>query len=169
MRSGASVANSEMPLKTYFGEPGVKSAMSFVVDRQVRCQDEEVVYPVGEVQVADEGPHEARFADARGERKANRWELPLEILRRGKFAVDGRQCRGDVDRLGRAGDFCDPVEDFERLPLGGRRLSRPEMALTWRFIVRPPLQTMTADRRAAEPWAGFRRAGCSHLSRIRNG
>ncbi|MCY1310081.1 hypothetical protein D9M70_602390 [compost metagenome] len=42
----------------------------FVVDRQVGREHEEVVYAVGQMQVGDEGSHQARLAHACCQRKA---------------------------------------------------------------------------------------------------
>ena len=64
------MANSPMPLNTYFGVFGVKSVISFVVDRQVWCEHEEIVDTMRQMQVSDKGAHQARLADTRGQRKA---------------------------------------------------------------------------------------------------
>ena len=42
MNSGGFAANSAIPSKTYFGSVGRKVGNEFIVDRQVRCQHEEV-------------------------------------------------------------------------------------------------------------------------------
>jgi hypothetical protein len=63
----------------------------FVVDGQVRRQHEEVVDAVRQVQIADESTHQPRLAHARGERKAQRGEVALEVRDRRKLAADGLQ------------------------------------------------------------------------------
>ena len=67
-----------------------------VVDRQVRRQNEEVVDAVGQMQVGDEGPHQAGLAHARGEREAQRRELLLEILQGGEFCFQRGENGRDI-------------------------------------------------------------------------
>ena len=50
-----------------------------VVDRQVRCQNKEVIDTVRKVQVADECAHEPRLAYTGGKRKAERRKLTLKV------------------------------------------------------------------------------------------
>jgi hypothetical protein len=57
-----------------------------VVDRQVGRKHEEVVDAVRQMQVGDERPHQAGFADARGEREAQRRKLTLEVFQCGNSA-----------------------------------------------------------------------------------
>jgi hypothetical protein len=51
------------------------------VDDQVRRQDEEVLEPVGQVQVSDECTHQPGLADTGRHGKAQGRELPLEGLK----------------------------------------------------------------------------------------
>ena len=114
MIAGASVANSAMPLKTYFGVLGVKSVIELVVDGQVRRQDEEVVEAVGEVEVADERAHQARLADAGRQRKAEDGKFPLEVRDRRKLASNGVEAACESASFLRRHDLRDPVEDLQR-------------------------------------------------------
>ena len=116
-----------------------------VVDRQVRRQHEEVVDAVRQVQVGDERAHQPGLADAGGEREAERRKLALEVGDRRELAADGRQrwlrcrrpCSGGAISVMRS-----RISSERRW--GGRRLRRPAMALTWRFMA-PPLSAV--DRR----------------------
>ena len=73
------------------------------------------------IEVGDERTHQPRFPDACGKRKAQRWELPLEVLNRGELALDRRQSCDRVGILRQLDDLADTSQDFERVPLG-----RPE-------------------------------------------
>ena len=128
-----------MPLKTYFGVFGREVGDQLVVDRQVRRQDEEVVDAVRQVQVADEGAHQPRLADAGGQGEAERRKLALEVRDGRELALDGRQGGSDVRRPCPGGTISvmrSRISSERRC--GGRRLRRPAMALTWRFIVPAP-------------------------------
>ncbi len=89
----------------------------FVVDRQIRRKDKEVVDAVCKMQVADEGTHQPCLADAGGKREAQRWKLALEVRHRREFAANGFQRGSDVRALLGRHDFGDAVENFQRVPL----------------------------------------------------
>ena len=96
-----------------------------VVDGQIGGEDEEVAEAVGQVEIADEGPHEPGLADAGGQREAERWKLPLEVGHRRELAADGLQGGLDVRPLLGRGDLGDPVQDLQRPPLGWAQAQPP--------------------------------------------
>ncbi|OPY77479.1 MAG: hypothetical protein A4E70_02589 [Syntrophus sp. PtaU1.Bin005] len=100
-------------LEHVFRRVGREIGDELVVDGEVRREDEEVVDAVGQVQVADEGPHEPRFPDAGREGKAQRGKVPLEIRHGGKLALDGRKLGAQNGLLARRGDLHDAVQNFQ--------------------------------------------------------
>ena len=50
----------------------------FVIDRRVGGEDEEIFGTAREIEIRDERAHQPRFADAGGEREAERGEVPLK-------------------------------------------------------------------------------------------
>jgi hypothetical protein len=88
-----------------------------VVDGQIRCQHEEVVYAVRQVQVRDKRAHQPRLANAGGQGEAQRWKLALEVRDRWKLAADDRQRSGRIRGLSWRHDFGDAVEQLQRAPL----------------------------------------------------
>ena len=132
-----------------------------VVDGQVRRQDEEVSDAVGQVQVGDEGAHQPRLADAGGQREAERRELALEVRRpSGNSALD----RSRAPRRGRRPSSSGTISQTRsRISsdsrCGGRRLRRPAMALTCRFMlalaVGPVEQRRLPEHRDSAPGAGL--------------
>ena len=111
------MANSEMPLSTYFGVFWREVGDQLVVDRQVRREHEEIVQTVREMQIGDERAHQARLADARGQRETERRELALEVGDCRELAANGGQRGVEVAALLRRDDLGDAVENFERTPL----------------------------------------------------
>ncbi len=59
--------------------------LQLLVDGEIGGQHEEVLHPVGQMQVADESAHQAGLADTGGQRKAQRREFALEVLQRRKL------------------------------------------------------------------------------------
>ena len=86
------------------------------------------------MQISDEGSHKACFADAGRQREAKGWELALKVGNCRELTVDGAERPLEVGAFPRRHNLSDPVENFERGRCGGRRLRRPAIALTWRFI-----------------------------------
>ena len=84
-----------------------------VVDRQVGRQDEEIVDAVRQVQVADEGAHEPRLADAGGQGEAQRRKLALKIGDGRELAADRLQHGGGIRAFARRHDLRDAVENFQ--------------------------------------------------------
>ena len=121
-------------LEDVLGRVGREVGDQLVVDRQVRRQHEEVVEAVRQVQVADEGAHQPGLAHAGGQRKTERGKIALEIGHRRVFAANRLQ--RDIDsRLSWAATISvmrSRISSERRC--GGRRLRRPAMALTWRFM-----------------------------------
>ena len=84
---------------------------------------------VGQVQVADEGAHQPRLADAGGQREAERRELALEVR-------DGRELAPDISSAFAASpllqrdDLATRARISSESRCGGRRLRRLPMALT---------------------------------------
>jgi hypothetical protein len=95
-----------------------------VVDGQVGRQHEEVVDAVRQMQVGDEGAHQARLAHARGQREAQRGKLALEVLQRGELGLqrgkNGRDIPLMAQEVGRG--FERANQAFERFLL--RRAQR---------------------------------------------
>ena len=124
-------------LEHVLGRVGREVGDQLVVDRQVRRQHEEVVDAVRQVQIADERAHQPRLAHARGERKAQRRKLALEVRDRRELAANrfqrGRSVAASAPFRGGAISVMRSSISSERR-CGGRRLRRPAMALTWRFI-----------------------------------
>jgi hypothetical protein len=85
-----------MPLNTYFGVLRREVGDQLVVDRQVGRQHEEVVDAVRQMQVGDEGAHQARLAHAGGQREAQRRELALEVLQRGELRLQRGEDGGNI-------------------------------------------------------------------------
>jgi hypothetical protein len=67
-----------------------------VVDRQVGRKHEEVVDAVRQMQVGDEGPHQARLAHARGQRETQRWKFALEVLQRTELGLQRGENGRDI-------------------------------------------------------------------------
>ncbi len=99
------------------GRAGGEVGDELVVDRQVWGHDEEVVDAVGEVQVADEGAHQARLADARRQGEAEGREIALEIGDARVFGPEHVERGLNIARLLRRRDLRDPVQDLQGLPL----------------------------------------------------
>ena len=88
-----------------------------VVDGEIRRQHEEIADPVGQMQVADKGPHESGLANAGGQGKAKRGKFPLKIGDRRIFAADDLQHGGGVRLLARRRNLGDAVQNFQGFPL----------------------------------------------------
>ncbi len=66
-------------LKDVLRIAGREVSDELVVDGQVRREHKEVADMMNGVQVCEKSAHQSRFADASGERKAQRWKLALKI------------------------------------------------------------------------------------------
>ncbi len=77
-------------------------------------EDEEVVDAVRQVQIADEGTHQAGLAHARGQREAQRREVALEVGDEREFGLDRPERRRRVRAFGRRRDLHDAIQNLER-------------------------------------------------------
>lgn len=73
---------------------------------------------MSQVQVGDEGPHQARLADACSQCETERWEVPLEIRDGRILALDQFQSYRDCRRFARWNNLGDPMKDLKRMALG---------------------------------------------------
>ncbi len=115
-RVGGKLGNA---LEHVFGRVRGEVGDELVVDRQIRRQHEEVVQAVRQVQVADEGAHQAGLAHTSGEGEAERRKLALEFGHRGELAANGGQRGSQVSALSRRNDLGDAVENLQGPPLRG--------------------------------------------------
>ena len=92
---------------------------------------------MSQVQVADEGAHEARFADTGCQGEAERRKLAFEVGDRGN-SLRITLSAGEVFRLRGGTISVTRSRISSEWRWGGRKLRRPEMALTWRFISSSP-------------------------------
>jgi hypothetical protein len=76
-------------LKETFRCIGGEVGDQFVVNGQVGGENEKFFDAVGEVEIADEGSHQAGFTDSGGEGKTEGGEFAIEVGNGGKFAVNG--------------------------------------------------------------------------------
>ena len=67
-----------------------------------------------QVQIADEGPHQAGLAHARGQSKTERGELAFEIGHRRELAANGGQGRVSIGILLRRRNLRDAVQYLQR-------------------------------------------------------
>ncbi len=109
------------------------------VDCQVRREDKEIVQSVRQVEIADEGAHEPRLADARRQREAQAGELSLEVRDAGKLALNGRKGRIQIGAFTEWHDLRDPVQDFKRLPLRGTQAKAAGDRIDMTVHLLPPL------------------------------
>lgn len=71
----------------------------------------------GEVQVADEGAHEARLADAGRKGEAEGGKVPFEVGDGWELALYcGKRCR-EITALLRRHNLCDAIENLQRCTL----------------------------------------------------
>ena len=134
MISGRVAGKLRDSLEDVLGRVGREISDQLVVDCQIRRQHEEVVDAVRQVQIADERTHQPRLAHPGRKRKAKRGEFPLEVRDCRKLAANGLQRSGHVVPFlgGTISVIRSRISSEWRW--GGRRLRRPAMALTWRFI-----------------------------------
>lgn len=106
------------PFKYIFGVITVTEVFNqFVVDGQIWRQNEEIVDPMGKVQVTDKCAHETSFTHTCGQSEAERGELAFKIGDGRIFTTDNLQCGCQVGILARRDDLGDPIEDLQRMPL----------------------------------------------------
>lgn len=71
-----------------------------------------------QVEVADKGTHQAGFAHASGQGKAQGWKFTLKARDRGKLALDGAKQAGCIGIFAGRRDLGDAMEKFQGDALG---------------------------------------------------
>ena len=110
-------------LEDVLGRVGREVSNQLVIDREVRGEHEKVADLFGSEQVRDERAHEPGFADAGGEREAERRKVALEVGDAREFGADHVESLSQVGVLFRFHDLAHAIEDFERVAL---RLAQTE-------------------------------------------